>query len=255
MGSEDALGKYVYCVIRSGRPCAPEVRGIGEDCARVHTVDRGELAAVVSDSPVVDYLRARANLLAHTLVLEEVMRDHTLLPVKFGTVAPSEQVVSERLLEQRRVELAGLLDEMENRVELGLKAFWKEEALFKEITEENPGIRALRDVLRARSQGISYQDRMRLGEMVQEAIARKGEAEAEALVNRLRPLAYKCKVNEALGERTVLNAAFLVDREREAEFDEAVRRLDNEMSHREAFRFVGPVPPYNFVNVVVRWDE
>jgi hypothetical protein len=36
--------------------------------------------------------------------------------------------------------------------------------------------------------------------------------------------------------------------------DEAVKRLDEEFSDRLMFKYVGPAPPYNFVNIVVNWE-
>ena len=56
-------------------------------------------------------------------------------------------------------------------------------------------------------------------------------------------------------DRMVLNAAFLVEKSREAEFDHAVSRLDEELGPRALFKYVGPVPPYNFVNITVNWNE
>ena len=56
-------------------------------------------------------------------------------------------------------------------------------------------------------------------------------------------------------ERMVLNAAFLLEKEHQADFDAALRALDGEMGKRLIFKYVGPVPPYNFVNIVVSWDE
>jgi len=53
----------------------------------------------------------------------------------------------------------------------------------------------------------------------------------------------------------VLNAAFLVKEARQADFDEAVKWLDEEMGKRIIFKYVGPVPPYNFVNIVVTWED
>ncbi len=47
----------------------------------------------------------------------------------------------------------------------------------------------------------------------------------------------------------VANAAFLIVRTREAEFDSNVRKLDTEMGRRLLIKCVGPVAPYNFVNV------
>ena len=52
----------------------------------------------------------------------------------------------------------------------------------------------------------------------------------------------------------VLNAAFLVEKANEAACDQAVQALDAEMGKRMMFKYVGPVPPYNFVNIVVQWD-
>jgi hypothetical protein len=62
-------------------------------------------------------------------------------------------------------------------------------------------------------------------------------------------------VNKVITDRMVLNAAFLVHREQQASFDMAVQTLDAEMGKRLIFKYVGPVPPYNFVNIVVNWNE
>ena len=53
----------------------------------------------------------------------------------------------------------------------------------------------------------------------------------------------------------VLNAAFLVDRAHGPEVDGAVRKLDEECNDRLMFKYVGPVPPYNFVNIVVNFGD
>jgi len=38
------------------------------------------------------------------------------------------------------------------------------------------------------------------------------------------------------------------------QFDDAVRRLSDEFNDRLMFKYFGPVPPYNFVNIVVNWE-
>jgi hypothetical protein len=127
--------------------------------------------------------------------------------------------------------------------------------VYREIVEENPPIRELRDSISGKSPDGSYYERIRLGEMVKAAMDRKRDSDAAGILAALRPLAYKGKVNSTLSDRMVLNAAFLVDSSREPEFDQVVHRLDADMGQREAFKYVGPVPPYNFVNIVVNWDE
>jgi hypothetical protein len=252
---ETAIGKYVYCIIRCSEPIQFTTLGIGERGDTVHTIHFEDMAAVVSDSPAIEYESSRRNMMAHTLVLEEVMRDFTILPVRFSTIAPSVEAIQEKLLKRRFGEFHGLLQEMEGRVELGLKAFWYEDIIFNEIVEESPPIRRLRDSLMGRPSEETYYERIRLGEMVEAAMWKKRDEDAEKILTPLRPLVYETRVNKVITDRMVLNAAFLVDEARQAEFDAAVDKLDEEMGKRLIFKYAGPVPPYNFVNIVVHWED
>jgi hypothetical protein len=253
--AETPEGKYIYCVIRSATPEEFSSRGIGERGDPVYTVHFMDLAAVVSDSPLMEYENSRRNMMAHTLVLEEVMNRRTLLPVRFDTIAASAAAIEEQLLKRRFGELSGLLSEMEGRVELGVKAFWYEGMIFPEIVTEDAAIRRLRDSLMGRSPEESYYDRIHLGEMVEAAMQQKRDGDAQKVLAVLRPLAVQTRVNKVITDRMVLNAAFLVDRSNEPQFDQAVQQLDAEMGKRLMFKYVGPVPPYNFVNVVISWEE
>lgn len=248
-------GQYLYCVIRCSEPREFTNRGIGERSDVVRTVNLGDIAAVVSDSPVVEYESSRRNMMAHTLVLEEVMREYTMLPMRFGTVATSVDAIKDRVLNRRYGEFVGLLDDMEGRVELGLKAFWYEEIIFKEIVEGNPAIQKLRDGLARRPAEETYYERIRLGEMIENAMWKKRDEDAENILSRLRPLVYKTRANKVATDRMVLNAAFLVEARRQPELDATIKQLDAEMGKRLIFKYVGPVPPYNFVSIVIHWDE
>ena len=252
---ETPTGKYMYCIIRCPEPIQLTNLGIGERGDIVHTVHFEDLAAVVSNSPFVEYDSSRRNMMAHTLVLEEVMQDFTILPVRFGTVAPKVEAIQEKLLRRRFGEFHGLLQQMEGRVELGLKAFWYEDVIFNEIVEESPPIRRLRDGLMGRPSEETYYERIRLGEMVEAAMWKKRDEDAEKILTPLRSLVYETRANKVITDRMVLNAAFLVDATRQAEFDAMVERLDQQMGKRLIFKYVGPVPPYNFVNIVVTWED
>lgn len=252
---ETTIGKYMYCIIRCPEPVQFTTLGIGERGDIVQAVHFEDLAAVVSDSPIIEYESSRRNMMAHTLVLEEVMQDFTILPVRFGTVAPSVEAIQEKLLKRRFGEFHGLLQEMEGRVELGLKVFWYEDVIFQEIVEENPPIRRLRDGLMGRPSEETYYERIRLGEMIEAAMWKKRDEDTENILAFLRPLVYETRANKVITDRMVLNAAFLVDEARQAEFDAVVKRLDEEMGKRLIFKYVGPVPPYNFVNIVVTWED
>ena len=252
------LGKYLYCIIPCQQDRTFDEVGLGNEDGLVHTVCHKSLAVVVSDSPVKQYESTRRNMMAHERVLERVMKEFTLLPVRFGTVTDSTSPLEdiEKLLSTRFEEFNRLLNDMEGKVELGLKAFWRDEkAVFEEIVAENADIRRLRKSLSGKPPEAIRYEGIRLGRMVKEVLDRKRSQEAARILLLLQPIAQRVRENDTLVDRAIVNAAFLVDRKREQDFDQAIRRLDEKLGNRVAFKYVGPVPPYNFVNIVVNWQK
>src|SRR5262245_894206 len=245
--------QYLYAIITCSEPRDLVARGIGERGDVVRLVNYRRLAAVVSSSPNIEYENSRRNMMDHTLVLEEVMGHFDLLPVRFGTIAPDEGAIKERLLAPRYQELTELLEQMRDRMELGLKAFWYEGAAIAEVVQDNEAIRRMRDALTGRSTTETYYERIHLGEEVEKALAQKRTRDEESILARIRPLVHKTRTNKIVSDRMVINAAFLVDRQNALQVDAAVRGLHEEFSNRLIFKYFGPVPPYNFVNIVVNW--
>jgi hypothetical protein len=181
--------------------------------------------------------------------MEQVMASQTVIPVAYGTVAATEEAVREGLLAARYEDLRALLQRLEGRVELGLKALWREMGLiFAEVVAEQETIRALRDAIAARPAAHTRQEVIELGHMVADAMEAKKRREGGEMLDALSPLAAEARFGRLLGEKMVLNAAFLVDRARETEFDAQVARLGEERGSRLLFRYVGPAPPFNFVD-------
>lgn len=254
------MNKYLYCII----PCAEErtfdVAAVGNGAGIVYTVCHQGLAVVVSDSPQTRYESTRQNMIAHERVLEKVMQEFTLLPVRFDTVTESESATPvddiQKLLGGRNQEFTSLLKDLDDKAELGLKAFWRDEkATFQVIVDENPDIRRLRDSLSRQPPQATRHERMILGEMVKNALERKRDLEAARLMAALRPLASRVQENKVIIDRMLLNAAFLVEKRRDPEFDRVVREQEAAHNERIVFKYIGPVPPYNFVNIVVNWQE
>src|SRR5262245_2125553 len=85
-GDQTGKGRYVYCIVRTGRPLSFGPIGIGDVPAPVYSVRCDDLSAVVSDTPLGVLDPTRDNVLAHQRVNETVMREHTVLPMSFGTM-------------------------------------------------------------------------------------------------------------------------------------------------------------------------
>ena len=108
-------------------------------------------------------------------MLEQLLEKQPVLPIRFNTIAQNETAVCEQLLQARRAELFGLLDEVRDRIELGVKAYWYEATLFEQLLAENPPIKLLRDGLLGKSPEESYYERIKLGEMIELAMNEKRE--------------------------------------------------------------------------------
>ena len=127
-------GKYVYCIIRLDNPRDFGPIGIGGGANRVYTVHYKDLGAVVSDTPIVIYDPTRENVLAHEFVNETVMREHTVIPMSFGTVFRSEDDVVE-LLRSTYQAFSDVLDKMKDKIEFGLKVLWDRDKVIADLEQ------------------------------------------------------------------------------------------------------------------------
>ncbi|MBC8459081.1 MAG: GvpL/GvpF family gas vesicle protein [Deltaproteobacteria bacterium] len=246
-------GKYVYCIIESNEGRNFGSIGIGQRGDIVSTIGFNDISAVISSSPMTNYVINRENMTTHERVIEEVMKDYTVLPVRFCTIASSAEEIR-TLLRRRHSEFKGLLRDMDNKVEMGLKALWKDvNQIFHEIAEKNQEVRKLKKKARGKAGRGNNALKIDLGKAVKKALESKKADEARSVVNMFKRTAIDAKTNDVFGDSMFLNAAFLIDRTREKEFDFMVEDLVKKYEDRATFKYVGPIPPFNFVNIVVKW--
>ena len=249
----EAGGKYVYCIIRHDRVRDFGNVGIGGS-RRVYTVHHEDLAAVVSDTPIVIYDPTRENVLAHEFVNETVMREFTVIPMSFGTVFRSEDDVSELLRSTYRA-FTDVLDKMQDKIEFGLKVLWDREKVVAKIEQENDEIRRLKDEITRNAASSTYFARMQLGRLVEGAMEEAGNRYVADIHDALKSVAVASRSNKVIGDRMIANAAFLVDRSREKEFDDVVREISRKYEDVLTFKYTGPWPPYNFVNIKLKLEK
>ncbi|MBA4391530.1 MAG: gas vesicle synthesis GvpLGvpF [Syntrophus sp. (in: bacteria)] len=247
-------GIYIYCIIESREPLLFGAIGIGERGDDVYTLSFQDLGAVVSKSPVRKYPVARENLMPHERVIEEVMKTHTVLPVRFCTIAKDEEKVK-KILEKEYDRFKALLESLENKKELGIKAIFKEDMIYTHILEQNEEIRKLKDKLTGMPPEKTHYQRMEIGKMVEVALQGERESCKDSILSLLSPLAIETKTNPVYGEMMVLNAAFLVHEKDEPMFDTRVNELAESRGDTVRFKYVGKIPPFNFVNLTIRTEE
>jgi hypothetical protein len=245
-------GRYVYCIVRADQPLNFGPIGIGEEPAPVYTVRCDDLSAVVSDSPLGVLDPTRDNVLAHQRVNETVMREHTVLPMSFGTVFKTRDDVTAFLKSAYRA-FTDVLDKMENKLEFGLKVLWDRDAVIREIETEDEDIHRLKSEIAAQK-GSTYFARMQYGRLIDAALQGRSERYVAEIFDRLRDVSVAARSNKPIGDRMILNAAFLVSRDAEEAFDGRVKELGGKHSML-TFRYTGPWPPYNFVNIRLKLER
>jgi hypothetical protein len=237
--------QYVYAIARPAQR-EPEfgASGLG---GKVELVGGGSVAALVSAVDDVPILATRKNLAAHADVLEEAFAQMTVLPLRFGTVLPDRKAVETELLQPRADVFDRLLTELEGLVELTLKGYYDEQVVLGEIVASSAPIRRLRK--RVKNGEGGHLDAVRLGELVAGELETRRARDTAQIVERLSPLARDTKLASVPVDRGVVNAAFLVDRNRIEEFDREADSVARDYDRRISFKYVGPLPPYSFVSV------
>ena len=247
-------GKYVYCIIESREPRSFGPMGIGGRGDEVYTVQHEGLAAVVSNTPLVVYDPTRENVFAHEQVNETVMREFTVLPMAFGALFRTEDDIIE-LMRGTRDALHDVLNKMAGKVEYGLKVNWDRDRVIAEIETESEEIRNLKEQITLRSTGSTYFARMQLGRLVEQALSEQSDSYVREVYAALRDTAVASRANKPIGDKMIMNAAFLVEREREAEFDQKVKEIAAKYEGKLSFKYTGPWPPYNFVHIRLKLER
>jgi hypothetical protein len=245
-------GKYVYCIIKSEVPLTFGALGIGVEPAETQTVNYRDIAAVVSNTPMVVQDPTRENVLAHQRVNETVMQQHTVIPMSFGTVFKTDDDITE-LLRSAYDAFVDVLNKMQGKFEFGLKVLWDREQIIREIEEEDEDIRRLKGEISSQK-GSTYFARMQYGRLIDAALQLRSERYVADIFQALRDVSVASRSNKPIGDRMIMNAAFLVAREMEPAFDARVKEIGGRYD-KLTFKYTGPWPPYNFVNIRLKLER
>jgi hypothetical protein len=176
-------GKYFYGVVASSEE--KRFGNIGMNGNEVYTLPYRGIAAVVSDSPLIDFELTEDNTKRHEDVVREVMREHSVIPTEFGTTIKNK-IVLKRLLKKAYHPTRESLKLVDNMVELGVKAVLNEKG------------------------ALDTQKRKECASDVSES---------------LRTVSNQAVAGELFSDRLVLNASFLVKKECVDAFSDEVARL------------------------------
>ncbi|MGH3484628.1 MAG: GvpL/GvpF family gas vesicle protein [Nocardioidaceae bacterium] len=237
------MAVHFYGVVSAGTSLPSTVRGRND--APLRTIEVGDVAAIVSDVDVEARIR-RADLMAHAHVLDAIVEDTTVLPMRFGILVDSDEEVAEQVLRPAETRLVSLLEEFHGLQQLTIKVSHDEDEVLRHLLAERPDVRELRDSIGIRDDHM-YGRKLHLGQVVAEGVEAIGRADAAMLIDELTPLAHDVSVEEPT-QQQVLQIALLVRRSDRPRVDAAIKNLSQKLPSRLRLRYVGPQPPYAFID-------
>lgn len=237
------MGLYVYAVTSNDND-PPALQGVLDRATFL--VGSGPLNAIVSDCPVGALRAERRNLAAAQRVLAALNAKFDLLPMAFGTIAKSESDLK-RFLDGQRDRLVSQLERVSGAVEMGVRLNIEAADPIAYLVARHPALQAARDRTYVGRRPPSHEARVRLGQMVDEALRRYREAQSAQVISVLGDACLEVVSLPVRNEREIANLAALVPRAGLEDFERAVEASAAEIEEDIAFNIAGPWPPHNFV--------
>ena len=95
---------------------------------------------------------------------------------------------------------------------------------------------------------------MQYGRLVDAALQARSERRVADIFEQLRSVSVASRANKPIGDKMIMNAAFLVGRNQEGAFDAKVKEVGSQYENM-TFKYTGPWPPYNFVNIRLKLER
>ncbi len=229
----------------------------------VRMISRGGLAALISDltrqegnridDVFSDPALVKDMVLDHHRVLQSMVEQYTVLPLRFGAVFASDDSMA-AALEAHRQALYEALERLDGAYEWGIKIFGDRTILLRRLREGSPTVRAAREQIAATSEGRAFFLRRKLEQISEEEIehdiGRCIAASLQSLASTARAAATLKTQPRAIHGRAddmVWNGAYLVARDSEERFFECVAAL-KQANGPSGFDYecTGPWPPSSF---------
>jgi hypothetical protein len=218
----------------------------------------GDGLRVLVSEVEIDTRVMREDLMAHAHALEAMAALGTVLPMQFGVEMPDEETVRQELIESRGEEIRSLLERFDGLLQLTVSVELAEEEALKEALRRDPDLVTLRDHIQRAGPTERPSTELRLGEAMAGALDVLRAEVGDRVVDGLLPTTRAISLAEVRGALQAVEAALLVERDRQSEVDATVTSLRDDLTPLASLRYVGPQPPYAFLDAasseVPAWD-
>ena len=208
-GAPRRKGIYVYGILPADIEVAVGIPGVGEHPGLLREVHCDGLAALISEVDSSGRLGSPDDLRTYREILDATAAEVPVLPLRFGTILPSEDAVAKDLLAARHGEFTAALDRLEGRTEFQVKGRYVKDAVLGEVVSQR-------------------------------------EEDTQALMQAMERLCVASVVREPARELDAVHVAFLVAADQEPSVERAIDELAHEWEGRIDVQLLGPMAAYDF---------
>ena len=245
--TETQTATYIYGIIPGDVEIEQGTIGVGDPAGEVRVVRHGVVAALVSDVELDRPLGRPDDLVAHEELLDASAADVPVLPLRFGAVVTDDDAVASELLEAHHDEFEQALRDLDGRAQFIVKGRYDESAILREVLSENDEAAQLYEQIKGTSEDATRDARIRLGEIVSDAIGAKREQDTQAVGDALADHVEASVVREPTHELDAVFTAFLAETGKAGDLEQALGRLARDWDGRVELRLMGPMAAYDFV--------
>jgi hypothetical protein len=209
-------------------------------------VARDGFGAVAKPTEQEKFEETQEGLLQHFEVLSKLMSVGTVFPIRFGTVARSEEEIQSLL-----TSLSGMMDQalerLNGKAEFDVEARWNPQLAYGQIAEADPEIKAFKERVASQGGVPSMEDRIAVGQLMARAVGRHAEVCQRRIQESLCEVALESVPLPLKREPELfMNRAFFVEGERQETFEKKIYELGESFHDAVHFKYAGPLPPYSF---------
>jgi len=251
------MGIIIYCILLVKRDTEKlnsllnDIKGISN--TDLFAISSNEIAVVVSDIEKHGLTADRSNTLKYASVVEQIFQQFALLPMRFGSVIESREMVT-KLLERNYIEILQNLYKVESKYEFGLKVFCDSGKLKEELIEKSSDniqapVKTVPEI--KRSVFRDYVDKKLREHKLEELMLAYVDQVISKITTYLSMFNSVNKFRKMVTETTILDAIFLIDKDHKSAIIHAVDDLQGQYPTLN-FILTGPWPPYNFVEITLK---
>ncbi len=257
MVEQELTGRYVYCVIDTGKSI--NLGKIGIEEKEVYTIPHSDISAIVhsclpkayeskDENAIINYVQK------HNSVVDLVFNKFdTAVPLRFNTIMKEKDnktnEATQKWLEEQYPNLKRKLSEFRGKQEYSVQVFIDKEKLRHDILEQSQRIIELKKKIEtAKSPGYAYMYEQTFETTIKEELEERSRGiskEVQALIKNYSTDMRVEKTKKAEGKTMVLNISCLVQKENAQQFREELEKMEG--PNNLSIRITGPWAPYSFV--------